>query len=82
MRTDMPIPADFRTDTWRRLDALLKRRLEDRRAENDARLDAEKTATLRGRIAELKDLLALASRAQEEAGQGSDTDSFGSFPRP
>lgn len=82
MRDDLPINADFRTDTWKRIQALLRMRLEKARTENDARLDAEKTATLRGRIAELKELLALAEKqAPGEADHGNDAGAFGAFPR-
>ncbi len=50
---------DRTTETWRALVERTEERLADCRAKNDGALDAEKTAHLRGRIAELKDLLAL-----------------------
>lgn len=51
-------PRDFDTQTWQRLRALLTARLQQLREENDSG-DAEITAKRRGRIAELKELLAL-----------------------
>ena len=51
-------PRDFETQTWQRLRALLTARLQQLREENDSG-DAEITAKRRGRIAELKELLAL-----------------------
>ncbi|MGE0383420.1 MAG: hypothetical protein AB7Q97_01740 [Gammaproteobacteria bacterium] len=45
--------------TWKKLRAYLLKRLDDHRVRNDVRASAEDTAYQRGRIAELKDLLAL-----------------------
>jgi hypothetical protein len=73
--------ADFQTRTWDRLAAHLEARLAAHRADNDNRLDEVKTATLRGRIAEIKELLALAQEpapAQEPPGSAS---TFDAFPR-
>lgn len=52
-------PADFESATWQRLKWHLQARLESHRQANDADKDLETTAKLRGRIAELKVLLAL-----------------------
>ena len=71
--------ADFQTGTWDRFAELMRRRLAAHREENDQRLDDVKTATLRGRIAELKELLALGDQAPAESVPGSA--SFDAFPR-
>lgn len=72
---------DFKTRTWAHLSALLELRLAALREENDHRLDDVKTATIRGRIAEVKTLLALsqlaASPAASDAGNA-----FSAFPAP
>jgi len=52
---------DLQTKTWERMEALLHERLREHRERNDGSLDAEATAKLRGRIAEVKELLALAT---------------------
>lgn len=73
--------ADFQTRTWENFEAELQRRLAMHREANDNRIDPEKTATLRGRIAEIKELLALASKpAPAPSGDGSA--SFDAFPSP
>ena len=54
---------DTRSETWRAIEKWANERLDVARRKNDGALDAEKTAHLRGRIAELKDLLTLASPA-------------------
>lgn len=53
-------PADKRSPLWLDLAEHLRQRLETARAENDASKPVEKTEHLRGRIFELKALLALA----------------------
>jgi hypothetical protein len=57
---------DFLTPTWHRIRALLAERLQEYRELNDSG-DADITAKRRGRIAELKDLLALDPKAQLES---------------
>lgn len=57
-------PEDFRTATWRRLTQVLEERLEDLRQSNDQiSLSVERTAAIRGGIAELKRILSLAEDA-------------------
>lgn len=71
---------DFNTRTWERFEALLTRRLQEHREQNDGSLDEMTTAKTRGRIAELKYLLALADeRAPAMSGGGSALDAF---PQP
>lgn len=54
-------PEDFRSNTWRRLTQTLNDRLQELRELNDSpSFSAEKTAQIRGGIAELKRILALA----------------------
>lgn len=50
---------DRQTQLWKRLSKHLEQRLALLRAQNDAPLPAEATAAHRGRIAEIKALLAL-----------------------
>lgn len=51
---------DFTSPTWKGIKEHLKTRLEQQRERNDsAKLDSVTTAHIRGRIAELKDLIAL-----------------------
>ncbi len=50
---------DFRHPTWQRLSEHLETRLNCLRLMNDMPQDAEKTANIRGAIAEIKALLAL-----------------------
>lgn len=52
---------------WLRVEEILKYRLEMYRKQNDAPLDERQTARLRGRIAELKDLLGLGNEPFEDA---------------
>ncbi len=62
-------PADFSTDCWKRTAAHLERLLaEDRASLESHALDEKQVAgtRLRARIALLKDLLALPTRAQQE----------------
>ncbi len=57
-------PEDFRTNTWKRLTQTLTDRLQELRELNDSpSFGPEKTAQLRGGIAELKKILALADNA-------------------
>lgn len=58
-------PEDFETRTWERFAAHLTARIDALREENDQFLDDVKTARIRGRIAELKELLALEAQATE-----------------
>lgn len=44
---------------WKKFEEILNYRLDIYRRQNDAQLDERQTERLRGRIAELKDLLAL-----------------------
>jgi hypothetical protein len=44
---------------WKKVEEILNYRLDVYRRQNDAQLDERQTERLRGRIAELKDLLAL-----------------------
>ena len=53
-------PADRRSPLWLLLEAHYTERLATLRAQNDADKPADKTATLRGQIAEVKALLDLA----------------------
>ena len=81
--TDPLTPADFNTRTWERLEAVLQARLSKLREENDDRLDETSTAFVRGRIAELKELLLLPENvaAPAKGGFGS-ASSFDAFPAP
>lgn len=54
--------ADLRSSLWIRLSAHLNERLEEERVRNDGRLNPEETSRLRGRIAQLKEILALAEQ--------------------
>lgn len=54
---------DFQSETWRAIEDRANLRLEELRKRNDGDLSAEQTAKVRGRIAELKDLLTLAQPA-------------------
>lgn len=51
--------AEFKAAVWGKIKAHLTERLEGLRVSNDNELSADRTARLRGRIAELKYLLAL-----------------------
>lgn len=73
---------DFNTRTWAHFAALLELRLAALREENDQRLDDVKTATIRGRIAEVKALLALPQLAASPAASVTGNDAFGAFPVP
>ncbi len=52
--------------TWAAVLARAEQRLHTYRCRNDGKLDSEATAFLRGRIAELKDFLALDHPAPEQ----------------
>ena len=54
---------DFQSETWRAIEDRANLRLEELRKRNDGDLSAEQTAKVRGRIAELRDLLTLAQPA-------------------
>lgn len=54
---------DTNSDTWRAIRLHVDARLARLRQQNEGDLDPEKTAKLRGRIAELKELLTLAQPA-------------------
>lgn len=51
--------ADFHSATWQKMKKHLQSQLESYRKENDGNLDNDKTQRVRGRIAEVKRLLAL-----------------------
>jgi hypothetical protein len=55
----MTTEIDLASETWKAIAARATARLADLRARNDGALDEVKTAHLRGRISELKELLAL-----------------------
>lgn len=64
--------ADFHSETWKKLEKILSHRLSEARALNDHPQPQEETAHLRGRIAELRFLLAQPSyldRREEDARQ-------------
>ena len=55
---------DFKTPTWKRLSQLVDERIDELRKLNDSpSFGAEKTASIRGGIGELKRILALAEQA-------------------
>lgn len=54
--------SDVASNTWAKLERRLLERLQMLRSENDSPLDAAATATVRGRIAELKLLLQAAQK--------------------
>lgn len=53
---------DFTSPTWLRLRKYCERRLDELRRKNDGLLSADDTARLRGRIAQLKEIQALADQ--------------------
>jgi hypothetical protein len=64
---------DFHTQTWKRLSTLVDERIDELRKLNDAQsLGPEKTAAIRGGIAELKKILALADEASASPAVGPD----------
>lgn len=58
--------ADKRSPLWRAIEEHLNQRLAHCRTQNDSSQPVEKTEHLRGRIAELKGLLALAADRNTE----------------
>jgi hypothetical protein len=55
---------DFRSGTWKRFSRLLQERLQELRELNDSQsFGTEKTSSIRGSIAEVKRILALADEA-------------------
>lgn len=57
-------PEDFRSPTWRRLTQLLDDRVQELRELNDTQsFGLERTSAIRGGIAEIKKILALAEEA-------------------
>lgn len=58
---------DFFTPTWRRLAAHLGDRLQSLRELNDRHVDIDETSAIRGSIAEIKKLLALAQPSASDA---------------
>ncbi len=62
----MKLRIDPRSETWRFLEQHINERLQSLRLQNDAvTLDATATATLRGRIAELKSMLSLSAKLDQ-----------------
>lgn len=66
----MLLHEDYFTPTWKRLQEALQERLSDLRETNDSVHTELKTASIRGQIAEVKQMLALGPHptASEEAG--------------
>jgi len=54
-------PQDRTNPLWLRLEAHMQQRRDELRAMNDSTVSPERTENLRGRIAQLKELLALAA---------------------
>lgn len=52
-------PTERNSDLWKKIEKIMQDRLEMNRRKNDAHQDIAATANLRGRIGELKFLLAL-----------------------
>lgn len=72
---------DFRTPTWKRFSKLVEERIDELRELNDSMsFGPEKTAAIRGGIAELKKILALAEEAS--ASQAVDPDELVSVGDP
>lgn len=61
------LPSDFLSPTWMRLKEHCQARLAALRMQNDKTISAEETTKLRGRIAEVKRILALDNPAPIEA---------------
>lgn len=58
--SEKPTPEEFSNNPlWLKLKVYYEDKLEQKRRENDSDMPAEKRDKLRGRIAEIKDLLAL-----------------------
>ena len=60
-------PRDFQTDTWKRLAARLEARIDELHQDLEKTLDEAATARVRGRIAELRTLLALPGAPADES---------------
>jgi len=60
---------DFTSDTWKALVIRYESRLEDLRRKNDGDLNEIQTAKLRGRINEIRELLALAKAPEQVANE-------------
>lgn len=67
---------DLRSSTWARFEQDLQARIDALRVENDSFSDHETTTKRRGRIAELKEWLALASQARQSEGSLKSLHSF------
>jgi len=64
---------EIQSALWQKLGAYLEERLDRYRLKNDGNLDHDYTAKLRGRIAELKEMLALAEpEAPAQAAENGD----------
>ena len=63
-------PQDFQTGTWKRLTKHLEQRLQALRESNDSTMSESSTAAIRGKIAMVKELLALSveDSANEDVG--------------
>lgn len=59
-------PHEVESPLWRKLEGMLTARLNSLRKQNDGEHDERRTAKLRGRIAEVKFLLALADLSAPE----------------
>ncbi len=59
MKDWRPTKVEMLTALWGNITSHMETRLSDLRERNDQSLDERKTAELRGRIAEIKDFLAL-----------------------
>ena len=59
----MDYTIDFDSQTWKYIERWAEQRMTKFREKNDGDLNAEQTAKVRGRIAELKELLTLAKPA-------------------
>lgn len=74
-------PEDFRTATWKRLSQLVGQRIDELRKLNDnMSFGPEKTAAIRGGVAELSKILALAEEAS--ASQPVDPDELSALANP
>lgn len=58
---------DFSSDVWRRLTALLEKQLKELRERNDADLDPQSTALIRGQIKATKALLDLPKSPDDDS---------------
>jgi hypothetical protein len=54
-------PVHFQSDAWKAVEKHLGERLVELRQKNDSNLAPDETARIRGRIAEIKELLGLAT---------------------